>query len=46
MQHGMIWAGLPDNPMNDKGINRLSSYAGAMAQGYDQPDVTPNAAGG
>jgi NAD(P)H dehydrogenase (quinone) len=44
MQHGMIWAGLPDNPMNDQGINRLSSYAGAMAQGNESPETTPNAA--
>ena len=45
MQHGMIWAGLPETPMNDKGINRLSSYSGAMAQaGMEAPDVAPNAA--
>jgi len=45
MQHGMIWVGLPDNPMNDKGINRLSSYSGVMAQaGYESPDVAPNEA--
>ena len=45
MQHGMIWAGLPDNPMNDRGINRLSSYSGVMAQaGNESPDVAPNAA--
>ncbi len=45
MQHGMIWVGLPDNPMNDRGINRLSSYSGVMAQaGNEPPDVAPNAA--
>ena len=45
MQHGMIWAGLPDNPMNDQGINRLSSYSGVMGQaGNESPDVAPNAA--
>ena len=45
MQHGMIWIGLPDNPLNDKGINRLSSYAGVMGQaGYDSPEVAPNEA--
>ena len=44
MQHGMIWAGLPELPMNDKGINRLSSYSGAMAQGNESPEATPNAA--
>jgi hypothetical protein len=31
MQLGMIWIGLPELPMNDKGINRLSSYSGVMA---------------
>lgn len=45
MQHGMIWAGFPENPMNDKGINRLSSYSGVMAQAGQEPvDVAPNAA--
>ena len=45
MQHMMIWAGLTETPMNDKGINRLSSYSGAMAQaGMEPPDVAPNAA--
>ena len=45
MQHGMIWAGIPDTPMNDKGINRLSSYSGVMAQAGQEPvDVAPNAA--
>ena len=45
MQHGMIWAGQPESPMNDKGINRLSSYAGAMGQAGQEPtDVAPNAA--
>jgi len=43
MQHGMIWIGLPDLPMNDKGINRLSSYSGVMAQaGQESPEVAPN----
>ena len=45
MQLGMIWIGLPELPMNDKGINRLSSYSGVMAQaGQEPPDVAPNAA--
>jgi multimeric flavodoxin WrbA len=45
MQHGMIWVGFPENPMNDKGINRLSSYSGVMAQAGQEPtDVAPNAA--
>ena len=45
MQHGMIWAGMPELPMNDKGINRLSSYSGVMAQAGQEPtDLAPNAA--
>ncbi len=45
MQHGMIWVGMPENPMNTQGINRLSSYSGVMAQaGNESPDVAPNAA--
>jgi NAD(P)H dehydrogenase (quinone) len=45
MQHGMIWVGLPETPMNDRGINRLSSYSGVMAQAGNEPvEVAPNAA--
>jgi NAD(P)H dehydrogenase (quinone) len=45
MQHGMIWVGLAESPMNDKGINRLSSYSGVMGQAGQEPtDVAPNAA--
>ncbi len=45
MQHGMIWVGFPETPMNDKGINRLSSYSGVMAQaGQEPPEAAPNAA--
>jgi NAD(P)H dehydrogenase (quinone) len=45
MQLGMLWIGLPELPMNDKGINRLSSYSGVMAQaGQEATDVAPNAA--
>jgi NAD(P)H dehydrogenase (quinone) len=45
MQQGMIWVGLNDLPMNDQGINRLSSYSGAMAQaGMEPPEVAPNQA--
>ena len=44
MQLGMVWIGLPELPMNDKGINRLSSYSGVMAQaGQESPEVAPNA---
>ena len=43
MQLGMIWIGLPELPMNDKGINRLSSYSGVMAQaGQESPDLAPS----
>jgi NAD(P)H dehydrogenase (quinone) len=45
MQHGMIWIGLGESPINDKGINRLSSFSGAMGQAaYESPEVAPNAA--
>jgi NAD(P)H dehydrogenase (quinone) len=45
MQHGMVWVGLAELPFNDKGINRLSSYSGAMGQAMQEPpDVAPNAA--
>jgi len=45
MQLGMVWIGLPELPMNDQGINRLSSYSGVMAQaGQESPDIAPNAA--
>jgi len=45
MQHGMVWIGMPELPMNDKGINRLSSYSGVMAQaGQESPEVAPNEA--
>jgi len=44
MQHGMIWVGLAEMPMQSNGINRLGSFSGAMAQaGFDSPDVAPNA---
>jgi NAD(P)H dehydrogenase (quinone) len=43
MQQGMIWIGQSETPMNDKGINRLSSYSGVMAQaGQEAPDIAPN----
>lgn len=45
MQHGMIWIGLAESPFNDQGINRLSSYSGAMAQAMtESPEIAPNAA--
>ena len=45
MQHGMVWVGQAELPSNDTGINRLSSYSGAMGQALQEPpDVAPNAA--
>jgi NAD(P)H dehydrogenase (quinone) len=42
MQHGMIWVGLGEMPMQPNGINRLGSFGGAIAQGNESPDVTPS----
>jgi NAD(P)H dehydrogenase (quinone) len=43
MQLGMIWIGQVESPMNDKGINRLSSYSGVMGQaGQESPEVAPS----
>jgi NAD(P)H dehydrogenase (quinone) len=45
MQHGMIWIGLGEMPMQANGINRLGGFGGAMAQAGQEPtDVAPNAA--
>ena len=45
MQHGMIWIGLGEMPMQPNGVNRLGSFAGATAQAGQEPtDVAPNAA--
>jgi NAD(P)H dehydrogenase (quinone) len=44
MQHGMVWLGLNELPAAN-GVNRLSSYAGAMGQAaQEQPEVAPNGA--
>jgi len=44
MQHGMVWIGLGEMPMQPNGVNRLGSYSGATAQaGFDSPEVAPNA---
>lgn len=44
MQHGMVWIGLNELPA-DNGINRLSSYSGAMGQArQEEPRVAPNEA--
>jgi NAD(P)H dehydrogenase (quinone) len=43
MQHGMIWVGLGELPAQENGINRLGSWAGAMAQPeHDSPDIEAN----
>ena len=43
MQHGMVWVGLGEMPMQPNGVNRLGSFAGATAQaGQEHPDVAPN----
>jgi NAD(P)H dehydrogenase (quinone) len=43
MQHGMVWVGQAETPMNDQGINRLSSYSGVMGQAMQEPpEVAPN----
>ena len=45
MQHGMVWIGQAENPMNDQGINRLSSFSGVMGQAMmEPPEEAPNAA--
>ena len=43
MQHGMVWVGLNELPA-ENGVNRLSSYAGAMGQaaGQEKPEAAPN----
>ncbi len=44
MQHGMIWIGLGEMPMQSNGVNRLGNFSGAAAQaGFESPDVAPNA---
>jgi NAD(P)H dehydrogenase (quinone) len=45
MQHGMIWVGLGEMPMQPSGINRLGSFSGVMGQaGQEDPEVAPNEA--
>ncbi len=44
MQHGMVWVGLGELPMQPNGVNRLGSFSGTMAQaGFDPPEVAPSA---
>ena len=44
MQHGMIWIGTGELPMQRNGVNRLGSWLGAMALARpdESPDVAPN----
>lgn len=32
LQHGMVWVGLDESPINPEGVNRLGFYLGAAAQ--------------
>jgi len=43
MQHGMVWIGQPEMPMQPNGVNRLGGFSGAMGQaGQESPEVAPN----
>lgn len=44
MQHGMIWVGTGEMPMQPNGVNRLGSWIGvmALAQPSESPDMAPN----
>lgn len=45
MQHSMVWVGLGGLAMQENGVNRLGSFAGATAQaGQESPEDAPNAA--
>lgn len=45
MQHGMVWAGLGELPMQASGVNRLGSFGGVMGQaGQEPPEVAPSEA--
>ncbi len=42
MQHGMIWVGLGEMPLQPNGVNHLGGFSGAMAQaGQEDPKVAP-----
>jgi NAD(P)H dehydrogenase (quinone) len=45
MQHGMIWAGTAELPMQSNGVNRLGSFIGvmALARSDEAVDTAPNA---
>ena len=43
MQHGMVWIGPAEMPMQPNGVNRLGSFSGVMAQaGQEPPEVAPS----
>ncbi len=45
MQHGMVWVGLGEMPMQANGVNRVGGFSGVMAQGGRSaaPEVSPDA---
>ena len=44
MQHGMVWVGLGELPLQPNGVNRLGGFGGVIAQaGQESPDEKPNA---
>jgi NAD(P)H dehydrogenase (quinone) len=44
MQHGMVWVGQPELPLQPNGVNRLGSASGVMGQaGQEAPEVAPSA---
>lgn len=43
MQHGMMWVGLGEMPLQPNGVNRVGSFGGAMGlAGQESPDVAPS----
>lgn len=43
MQHGMIWVGLGEMPLQANGVNRVGSFGGAMGlAGQESPEVAPS----
>lgn len=44
MQHGMVWVGLGELPLQASGVNAVGSYSGAMAlAGQESTEIKPNA---
>lgn len=44
MQHGMVWIGQSEMPLQPNGVNRLGSASGVMAQaGQESPEEAPSA---